>query len=135
MKFVFLATLLMASIGFGHPGHHPPHHPPQSGGLFLSELQFWPTGPGCFLRAHPNSLPAFTWNVVNSGGVPVFTTQGIRILTAYDPIQLNPYLYRLRRDDMIVSSPSGILLYPRYGFVPYGYIEVFQTPRDARVCR
>jgi len=131
MKFVFLVTLLMASLGFSHPPHHPPYSPD---GLFLSELRFWPTGPGCFLRAHPNSVPVHAWRVVDSGGIPVFTTQGIRIMTGFDPIRLNPYLNRYRRDDMIVTSPVGILLYSRFSAIPYGYVEVFQTPRDARLC-
>lgn len=137
MKFFILslmATLTFmgtSTFAYHGPGHH---HPRPSTRLSIYELSFSFTGPGCFLRAPHGFAPPFAWPILNSGGVLVHTTQGMRIMTGFDPIRLAPHLYRHVRNDMVVATPHGLALYPRYSLVPYGFVEVFQTPLEAGLC-
>ena len=133
IAFVILSASVLSQVSFANHPHHP-HHPHPSQRLSTWELGFGFTGPGCFLRAPAHFLPSHTWHVLNSGGVPVQTTQGLRIMTSFDPLHLNPYLFRQMRNDMIVSTPNGYAIFNRYGFIPYGFVEVFQTPLDAGLC-
>ncbi len=135
MKLLFLSlTLVFTQIAFAHLQHQPNPAPQNASRLYLHELGFFPTGPGCFLKAPDYALPLHTFNAIQSGGVAVYTSQGVRIMTGFDPLFLGRGLFRVRRNDMFASSVSGYKIYPRYGVIPYGDVEVFQRPIDAYLC-
>lgn len=135
MKFLIAFALsVMALVASVSHAHRPAPYPGPGRGLFLYELGFSYTGPGCFYRGPANVMPAHTWYALNNGGVVVQTTQGYRIMTSFDPLYLARNLYRVQRNDIVAAVPGGFALYPRYGFVPYGAVEVFQTPVEAGLC-
>lgn len=104
------------------------------GGLSLATLGFQPTGSGCFLQDQMQ-VPWYVMNIINQGAVLVQTSASDRLMTSFDPLQLAPNLQRVRADDMIVVLPNGnISMYPRYGQIPAGAVEIFQTPSDAGLC-
>lgn len=106
----------------------------QDRGLTLQDLGFWPTGNGCFLPAMIQ-VPPYLYEVVRYGGELVQTTQSIRVLVPFDPIRLAPYLRRQFTNDMVVALPQGgYAIFPRYGYVVPGAVEIFQTPQDAGLC-
>jgi|GEM_PF-2892164 hypothetical protein len=135
MKLLFLSlALVFTQTAFAHPHQHPHPDPQNASRLYLHELGFFPTGPGCFERAPQHILPGHTFEAIQSGGVAVYTSQGVRVMTGFDPLYLSFGMSRIRRNDMFVSSYQGYKLFPRYGHIPYGDIEVFQRPMDAYLC-
>lgn len=135
MKLLFLSLALMfTQLAFAHPQLHPHPIPQNASRLYLHELGFFTTGPGCFQRAPEFVLPIHTFNAIQSGGIAVYTSQGVRIMTGFDPLYLARGFFRVRRNDMFVSSAFGYKIYPRYGAVPYGDVEIFQRPIDAFLC-
>ncbi len=105
-------------------------------GLSLNQLQFGPTGPGCFVDVRVTPTPVFLIPVLNRGGIFVDTTAQVRIMVPFDPITLDANLERRYENDMIVVLPSGqAAVYPRNSRVPPGSVEVFQRPREAGPCR
>lgn len=112
----------------------PVENPWNQSGLSLQALGFSFTGPGCFIEAQLPNLPTYITDVLKNGGVMVATTAGYRIMTPYDPIILNPSLYRYQWNDLIVATPIGFQIYPRWTNTPQGSIEVFQKPIEAGLC-
>lgn len=105
-------------------------------GLSLNQLAFEPTGPGCFIDVILSPTPNYLHEVLSRGGVFVQTTAAIRVMTPYDPIKLAPYLRRQQINDMIVAMPQGGYgIFPRYGIIPAGAVEIFQRPIEAGLCR
>ncbi|XGC81255.1 hypothetical protein ACES2L_02010 [Bdellovibrio bacteriovorus] len=105
-------------------------------GLSLNQLSFGFTGPGCFFEIYLNPMPYSIGEAVMRGGVPVQTTAGIRVLTPFDPIQMCHGMDRKFSNDMIVAMPNGGYgIFPRYGYIPPGAIEIFQRPLEAGLCR
>lgn len=107
-----------------------------AGFLSLNQLAFTFTGPGCFQEADPRiSLPENVRSALSAGGVLVQTTQAYRVMLPFDPIELAPHLRRNFINDMIVMTPNdGIQIYPRYGYIPPGSVELFQRPIEAGLC-
>lgn len=103
-------------------------------GLSLQALGFSPTGPGCFYEAQLPNLPNYMTDILNQEGVMVITSAGYRIMTPFDPITLAPNLRRTQWNDLVLATPNGIQIYPRWAIVPNGYIEVFQRPMEAGLC-
>lgn len=107
-----------------------------SAGLSLNQLSFGFTGPGCFFDIYLNPMPYSIGEAVMRGGVPVQTTAGIRVMTPFDPLQLCQGMRRQFPNDMIVAMPNGGYgIFPRYGYIPPGAIEIFQRPLEAGLCR
>jgi hypothetical protein len=104
-------------------------------GLSLNMLAFSPTGHGCFVDAIYNPMPPYLQHALSMGGVMVQTSAGLRIMTPFDPAQLNFNIRRNRIDDMIVALPQGYFVYPRYAMIPAGAVEIFQRPLEAGLCR
>ena len=106
-------------------------------GLSLALLGFGYTGPGCFLEASFPHLPAHVTNVLARGGVLTQTTAGARIMTPFDPIGLDSKLRRNFMNDMILATPTGFQIVPRNQSVgiPSDWVEVFQRPLEAGLCR
>lgn len=103
-------------------------------GLPLATLGFAPTGNGCFLPLKMNP-PEYIMNIINQGAILVQTTVSARLMTPFDPIRLQAGLQRANADDMIVVLTTGDLaVYPRYGYIPAGAVEIFQRPADAGLC-
>jgi hypothetical protein len=109
-----------------------------SRGLTLYLLGFSYTGRGCFELADATrvGVPRHALEILNKGGRVVATTQGYRIMTAFDPLQLNPGLKRELPNDMIVSTPNGLMIFPRNrtAGLPANFVEVFQRPLEAGAC-
>lgn len=106
------------------------------GFLSLNQLAFTYTGYGCFVEADPNfNLPDYVKAGLSAGGVLVQTTQAYRIMLPFDPLELAPHLRRNFINDMVVmTQDGGIQVYPRYGYVPPGSVELFQRPIEAGLC-
>ncbi|UOF00009.1 hypothetical protein [Bdellovibrio reynosensis] len=107
-----------------------------SQGLSLHQLGFGYTGPGCFFDIYLNPMPYSIGEAVMRGGVPVQTTAGIRVMMPFDPLQICQGLQRQFPNDMIVAMPNGGYgIFPRFGYIPPGAIELFQRPLEAGLCR
>lgn len=104
-------------------------------GISLRYLHFWYTGPDCFIQGAPNLVPSHLLNIASEGGVMVETTEGYRMMVPYDPILLTHHQQRYQIDDMITSTPRGVIVYQRFQQVPRDYVEVFQRPLEAGLCR
>ncbi len=104
-------------------------------GLSLRHLHFWFTGPGCFIEGAPNLVPSHLLYIAREGGVMVETTEGYRMMVPYDPILLTNNRQRYQIDDMITSTPRGVSIFQRFQRLPQDYIEVFQRPLEAGLCR
>ena len=90
MKLLFLSlALVFTQTAFAHPHQHPHPDPQNASRLYLHELGFFPTGPGCFERAPQHILPGHTFEAIQSGGVAVYTSQGVRVMTGFDPLYLS----------------------------------------------
>lgn len=118
-----------------HPPLPPPHDPWLDTGISLQYLNFWYTGPGCFVQVYPSSYPNYLVPVLQQGAVFVETTEGVRIMAPFDPIRLTRFSQRNRLDDMIAATPWGVGLFQRYNQLPQGAVEVFQRPPEAGLCR
>ncbi len=104
-------------------------------GLPLYWLGFGATMGRCFSTYPTTDLPQQILDAVNVGGVYVQTTAGNRVMTPYDPILLENSLVRYQPNDLILTSPEGYKMAPRNSpYVPFGWVEVFQTPQEATLC-
>ncbi|MCE3010970.1 MAG: hypothetical protein LW875_10200 [Proteobacteria bacterium] len=105
-------------------------------GLPLQLLGFLPTGPGCFYEVNFPQLPQHLQQLVNRGIVFVQTNRGARLMSAYDPLGLNPHLQRAALNDMFVWTPEGGKLFSRSATagLPNTWVEVFQRPAEAGLC-
>jgi hypothetical protein len=104
-------------------------------GISLRHLHFWFTGPGCFIQGAPSLVPSHLLDIAYEGGVMVETTEGYRMMVPFDPILLTRHQQRYQIDDMIASTPHGVVVYQRFQQVPRDYVEVFQRPLEAGLCR
>lgn len=103
-------------------------------GLSLQDLGFRPTGNNCFQPAMIE-VPPYLYEVIRNGGDMVLTTASVRALVPFDPIRLAPYLRRQFMNDMVVALPQGgYAVFPRYGYIVPGAVEIFQTPQEADLC-
>jgi hypothetical protein len=104
-------------------------------GLSLQELGFQPTGNRCFEPAMME-VPPYLYEAIRSGGDLVMTTASVRVIVPFDPVRLAPYLRRQQANDMIVALPQGgYAIFPRYGYIAPGAVEIFQTPQGTCLCR
>lgn len=104
-------------------------------GLPLQALGFLPTGRNCFEPAMME-VPPYLYEAIRNGGDLVMTTASVRVIVPFDPIRLAPYLRRVQANDMIVALPQGGYgIFPRYGYVVPGAVEIFQTPQGTCLCR
>ena len=56
-------------------------------------------------------------------------------MTPYDPLLLEPTLNRYQANDLILTTPEGYKITSRSSpYVPYGWVEVFQTPQEIALC-
>lgn len=104
-------------------------------GLSLYWLGF--SGPmgRCFPAASLAGMPAQILDAINLGGVFVQTTAGNRIMTPYDPLMLDENLVRYQANDLVLTSPEGYRVTARNNpYVPFGWVEIFQTPQEATLC-
>ncbi len=135
MKFILSIITLALTLATAQQAsaYYPPypHYGPR---LSLYELHFSFTGPGCFLRAPLHVIPPYALHALSAGGVAVHTTQGVRVLTEFDPLMLAPHLRRVQRNDMVTATPYGLAIFPRYGLIPNGAVEIFQRPLEAGPC-
>lgn len=104
-------------------------------GLSLQALGFSYTGSGCFIEIKPE-LEAHLKTALERGGVFVQTTAGGRIMTPFDPINLDPSVRRTNANDLVLSTPYGIRVLPRNTTekIAPNWIEVFQRPVEAGLC-
>ncbi|MNT07891.1 hypothetical protein D3C72_1426120 [compost metagenome] len=103
-------------------------------GLSIQMLAFSFTGPGCFMNAYLQPVPQYIQHALSFGGMMVQTSMGIRVMTPFDPAQLNQNIRRRQMNDMIVALPQGYFVYPRYAAIPPGAVEIFQRPIEAGPC-
>lgn len=115
-----------------------PRGTPESEGaaLPLSLLNFWPTGPGCFIRVPSGSLPDYVQPWIQRGGVAVQTTAGIKLFFAGDPLLMTRDMHRISSDDILVCGPRGPSLYPRSveHRLPDDFFELVELPVGQRIC-
>lgn len=104
-------------------------------GLSLQALGFSYTGTNCFLQINPELQPHMK-TTLDKGGVFVQTTAGGRIMTPFDPIQLDSSAKRTSANDLVLSTPYGIRVVPRNTteILAPNWIEVFQRPIEAGLC-
>lgn len=114
--------------GAPQPQLRPPNIPPWQG--------FTSTQPNCFERAALPPQPYYIDAILQRGGQIVRTTDGFKVAMSVDPIALNPYLRRVRPDDIIVATPGGLILRPRAEAprIPPHWAEVFQLPPGIGYC-
>jgi hypothetical protein len=105
-------------------------------GLPLRMLGFQPTGPnGCFVPVVRNNLPLHVSRMMAYNGTLVDTTQGLKIMYAYDPIQLTPGIQRRVVNDVLVTTSRGPGIFQRNGAqLPNDYVEIVQTPAGSSIC-
>lgn len=101
----------------------------------LRFLGFGPQGGNCFQEGDYSQAPAHIHVAMSFGGKFVATTAGWRIMVPFDPAVLGGGLNRQRADDMIVMTPNGLAVYPRYSMIPSDAIEIFQRPLESGLCR
>ncbi|HPI40118.1 MAG TPA: S8 family serine peptidase [Pseudobdellovibrionaceae bacterium] len=105
-------------------------------GLGLQLLRFTPTGPNCFwTRGVDVTLPNYIQRFRDEGAQWVETSAGLRFMVPFDPLYLVPEGKRLYMDDMITLGANGFKIYRRFSRVPYGEVEVFQTPLEVGLCQ
>ena len=105
-------------------------------GLPLQWLGFSAANGRCFsVNSNISQFPQQLIDAVNVGGLIVQTTAGLRIMTPFDPIVLGKGLYRYQQNDIILTTPEGYKISPRSNYqIPYGWVEVFQTPMELGLC-
>ncbi len=127
-------------------------------GLLLSELQFGPIyksegtsrdfgGVGdtrsgerslnCFQQVmNIPALPAYLNQLTQAGGVPVFTTAGVKVFFTFDPAVMAPLIHRTQANDLLVITPNGYMIFPRYAMTTLSptYYEAVQIPRGQSIC-
>lgn len=138
-KFLAVLLVLGACLPVFADEPQPQPEPGQDwskAGLSLRQLGFWFTGRGCFVQVTFPNLPKHISEVVAKGGILVQTTRGIRIMTPFDPATLDEKLERFLSNDMILATPIGYRIYPRYqtGGLPNDWVETFQRPVEAGPC-
>lgn len=138
MRFVTIFSVLFSiSLSLSASATLPLTPPPSDWnqpGISLRYLRFWYTGPGCFYQGAPPLVPSHLLEIARLGGVMVETTEGYRMMVPFDPILITNYRERYQIDDLIVSTPGGMALYPRYQRLPQDNVEVFQRPLEAGLC-
>lgn len=125
----FLSSGALASPGVAAPTAG-------AGPLTLSQLQFQPTGPGCFRAAILPQAPEAAAAILRGGAVTVETTVGLKIMIANDPFTLGLGVKRTNADDMLVVSSKGFSVRARNAqrTLPAGAYEVVQLPQGASYC-
>jgi len=106
-------------------------------GISLNWLGFSSANGRCF-SVNPNvsQFPQQMIDAVNVGGLIVQTTAGLRVMTPFDPILLTDNLSRYQQNDLILTTPNGYSVSPRNSTqIPYGWVEVFQTPLEMTLCQ
>ncbi|MCB0350704.1 MAG: S8 family serine peptidase [Bdellovibrionales bacterium] len=110
-------------------------------GLPTQVLGFSPTGTTdsdenpCFqLEPLQGPPPMYIRYILDRGGVLVRTSNALRIVTPFDPINLSPGMRRIQQDDIVVMTPEGLTLRPRREMIPPHWAEVFQLPQGTTTC-
>lgn len=103
-------------------------------GLSLRQLQFLPKENNCFREIYLNNLPQHIQLLMARGAKLVETTQGLRLISSYDPLQLAPSLFRQRADDLVLITPQGLITQYRYAPTQSDQVEVFQLPQESGLC-
>lgn len=106
-------------------------------GISLQWLGFSAANGRCF-SVNPNvdQFPQQIKDAVNVGGMIVLTTAGQRVMTPYDPLILTQNMNRYQPNDLILTTPNGYQVTSRNNpQVPYGWVEVFQTPLEISLCQ
>lgn len=106
----------------------------ESNGLSLGQLRFGPTQQGCFKESDWKKAPTYIRRLMARGARVVNTTSGWRLMTAYDPIQMDRTLTRRLPDDIVFATEEGLEVAPRNAKLPEGAIEIFQRPVEAGLC-
>lgn len=105
------------------------------GGLHLQMLRFGPRDGNCFGEGDWSEAPPHVHRILLRGGRLVATTAGWRVMIPYDPILLEPGLRRIAMDDLVLSTPEGLRVYPRRSSVPPRSVEIFQRPMEIGLCQ
>jgi subtilisin family serine protease len=93
-----------------------------------------PTGQ-CFRTFTEANMPQYVLDILNLGGLMVQTSAGLRLMTPYNPALLNSHLNPDQGYDYVLTSPEGLRGIPRQsGYIPSGWVELFQTPQEATLC-
>ena len=104
--------------------------------LTLSDLEFQPTGAGCFRFAALPVTPSALRGVLSTGAVVVETSAGIKIMTGADPFTMNLGPSRKQANDMLVVNEKGFSRKPRsaQAQLPFGAYEIVQKPKNTQYC-
>lgn len=106
------------------------------------DLSFEPVdGSACYpvITPEQNNREDWPWyysTALSAGGQVVSTSNGIKIMTPFDPVILLSTIRRVRQDDMVVVGERGYALRPRNLVNQLGptEIEIFQNPSDYPLC-
>lgn len=99
-------------------------------------LGFGPASGSCFKVVSIPPQPGYINAIISRGGVFVETNQGLKIMTPVDPLAAEPRLRRMRPNDIVAVSPSGLAVLPRGQIMtmPGNWAEVFGASADVPPC-
>lgn len=105
----------------------------EQGGTSLRALGFAPQG-SCFQEGGWPRPPEAAARLLALGGVIVSTTEGWKVMTAFDPWIVSG-LKRSREQERLIVTPSGYVSMDRFAPLNPDQVEVFQRPLEAGLCR